>query len=130
MPQALKVHILLLDLPEGLLPLLLVHTRVPDAVEGDFNEHAFCLDDDIVLKFGLFGVDVTVIAFEVEILVAPKLPRLCQEVGTSELFYTSLQDHDQLVYDRPFLEHDLVSLVIPGPHVLKKLFLVHLDQPK
>lgn len=94
MCQLLQVYFLLLDFLHLLLPLLLVDTGVPDAVQGDLDQHAFCLHDDVVLELALLVVYVVFVPLQVQVLISPELPRLGQEVGTSELLHPPFQNHD------------------------------------
>lgn len=128
--QLLVVDFALLYLLYLLLLLPPEHARVAHAVQRNLYQHAFCLHDDVVLQLVLLVEHQVLAPFQVQVLVAPVLTRLRQKIRTSELLYPPLQYHNQLVHHRTLLENNLVRLVVPRSHVLKKFLLVRLYQPK
>lgn len=90
-----------------------------DAHQTQFNNHAFSLNDDVILQSTIHTL--------IEKCFTPSLTRLRQVVGTSKLFQFSLHNDQQSLHGRPFSKHNFVVLFVLYLHPLEEGLLVPLQ---
>jgi hypothetical protein len=96
--------------------------HIPQTVQTELNQDTFSFHNDIIIKPNNRIIN--------KIVLTPDLACLSKEVRTTELFYSSLDDDDELVDDGTFLEYDLVCFVVAGFHVFEHMLFVFFYQPE